>query len=98
MLKNFFATVVLALTLVFVGAQDNTAEAGYRVVGIRTYLSIREEPSIYSRELARVSNGTILIQVVGRDENAPIERNGFWMVEYNGIQGWASSRYLVRDY
>ena len=98
MLKKVFATMLFAVALVFIGAQDNTAEAGYRVVGISTYLSIRAEPSVYSRELARVPNGTILIQVVGRDENAPIERNGFWLVQYNGIEGWAHSRYLKRDY
>ena len=96
MFKKFFATMLLAVTLVFIGAQDNTAEARFQVVGIRTYLSIREEPTIYSRELARVPNGTILNHYIGgRDSSRPIGSNGFWMVGYRGIQGWASSQYLV---
>jgi len=35
MLKKFFATMLLAVTLAFIGAQNNTAEANWQVVGIR---------------------------------------------------------------
>jgi len=52
MLKKFFATMLLAVTLVFVGAQDNTAEArevfmGYYSDGSAVYLlteTIEESP------------------------------------------------------
>ena len=93
MLSEFFAAVVLAVTLVFIGAQDNTAEARFQVVGIRTYLSIREEPTIYSRELARVPNGTML--GADRDDAAFYPRNGFVHVNYGyNSWGWAAERYL----
>ena len=96
MLSKIFAAVVLAVTLVFVGAQTNTAEAnqGFQVVGIRTYLSIREEPTTYSHELARVPNGTILYCRYDRGGHIILQSNGFYGVFYNGIEGWASSRYL----
>ena len=94
MLSKFFAAVVLAVTLFFVGAQTNTAEANWQVVGIRTYLSIREEPTTYSHELARVPNGTILYCRYDRGGHIILQSNGFYGVFYNGIEGWASSRYL----
>ena len=91
MLKKFFATILLAVTLVFVGAQNNTAEAAIQVVGIRTYLSIRESPSVYSRELARVPNGTIFYEIFD-DQRAAAA--GFFAIRYNGIYGYVSSRYV----
>ena len=62
------------------------------VVGIRTYLSIRSEPSVYGRELARISNGTR----VGIHEG--YGRNGFYYVSCwwgnNFITGYAHSSYI----
>ena len=87
MLKKIFATMLLAVTLFLVSGQDNTAEARYQVVGIRTYLSIRESPNVYSRELARIPNGTILYEW-------GYSSNGFAGVEYQGIYGYASLNYL----
>jgi len=90
MFKKIFAAGLLAITLIFVGGQNNSAEARdpvWEVVGIRTYLSIREYPTVNSRELARVPNGTFL-------GAAGDITNGFAYVYYEGIYGWASITYL----
>ena len=67
----------------------------YQVVGIRTYLSIRESADVNSREIARVPNGTILEPVFtgGRNPKNPFT-NGFAMVYYRGMKCWAADRYL----
>lgn len=75
----------------FCRRQNNFAEArdpSWQVVGIRTYLSIREYPTVNSRELARVPNGTYL------SWGGAADSNGFVSVYYNGIYGWASRTYL----
>ena len=90
-MKKLLSVMLLAVAIIFVGAQNNSAEArgqALKVVGIRTYLSIREYPTTYSRELARIPNGTILLDTYGRE-------NGFASVNYNGIYGWASLTYLM---
>lgn len=86
-MKKFFAVAFLLATMFFIGVQNNVVEARWQVVGIRTYLSIRESPSVYSRELARIPNGTILYDR-GR------EANGFAAIEYQGIYGWVSFNYI----
>ena len=88
-MKKLLSVMLIAVALIFVGGQNNSAEArGYwQVVGIRTYLSIREYPTVNSRELARIPNGTILSDEGGR-------ANGFASVSYNGIYGWSSLTYL----
>ena len=91
-MKKLLSVMLLAVVIFFAGGQNNFAEAardfsGWQVVGIRTYLSIREYPTINSRELARIPNGTILSDEGGR-------ANGFASVSYNGIYGWASLTYL----
>ena len=91
MIKKFFATMLLAVTFALTGIQTNTAEAAIQVVGIRTYLSIRESPSVYSRELARVPNGTIFYEVFD-DQRAAAA--GFFAIRYRGIMGYVSSRYV----
>ena len=73
---------------------------GGRVVGIKTYLSIREEPSVYSREVMRIPNGTELLL---RDAG-PVSRTGWWQVisvKFNGREysdtvalGWISAKYV----
>lgn len=98
-MKKFFAAMLLAVTIIFVGAQDNKAEAWrYQVVGISTYLSIREEPNANSREIARVPNGTILepalyYSSISRQWKASYT-NGFAGVVYRGMNCWAADRYL----
>ena len=90
-MKKLLSVVLIAVALIFVGAQNNSAEARgdncWQVVGIRTYLSIREYPTVNSRELARVPNGTWLGEAGGIS-------NGFAYVYYDGIYGWASLTYL----
>ena len=71
---------------------------GGRVVGIRTYLSIREEPSVYSREIMRIPNGADLTLRFTGDQN-------WWQVisvRFNGREysnpapaiGWVSAKYV----
>ena len=63
------------------------------VVNIRTYLSIRSEPSVFSAEKARISNGTRL----GIDGNSTI--NGFYKVfcwwGNSFVWGYAHSDYIA---
>ena len=99
MLKKFFGVMILATVLIFVGGQNNKAEAWrYQVVGISTYLSIRAEPDVYSREIARVPNGTILEPVFTysslKGYSVNLFTNGFANVYYRGMQCWAAQRYL----
>lgn len=92
-MKKILSVMLLAVTLILVSGQDNQAEANWQVVGISTYLSIREDPSIYFRELTRVPNGTILGS--DRDDAAFYPRNGFVHVNYGyNSWGWAAERYL----
>ena len=98
-MKKILSVMLLAAMIIFVGGQDKKAEAWrYQVVGISTYLSIRAEPDAYSREIARVPNGTILEPVFtsginGRNPKNPFT-NGFAMVYYRGMRCWAADRYL----
>ena len=104
MLKKVLSVMLFATILIFVSGQNNQAEAWrYQVVGIRTYLSIREEPNIYSRELARVPNGTLLEPWLYyssfRGYSVAHFTNGFSGVIYRGMTGWAADRYLEQvDY
>ena len=58
------------------------------VVNISTYLSLRENSSTYSRELARLPNGTKL-SVVSRDT-----KNGFYFVWCYAGAGYVHSNYV----
>jgi len=114
MLKKFFATMLLAVTLILVSGQDSQAGTktnfvapntlnntfvnltagrggeGYEgvVVNIRTYLSIREQPSKYAREIARIPNGTIL-----RIHSASTQ-NGFYSIDCYAGFGYVHSAYV----
>jgi len=89
MIKRIVLMMVLTVALIFAGAQDNQAEAaGGYVSGIRTYLSIRESPSVYSRELARIPNGTYL-QIYHREGSFY-----YVYVEYCRVYGYAHASYV----
>jgi len=106
LVRKILVAMLLAVALVFVGGQANQAEAqdlDYNlinltsehgrdaiVVNIRTYLSIREAPSTYSRELSRIPNGTGLTII---DFNYGSD---FYYVEvdYSGIRGYAHKSYV----
>ena len=63
------------------------------VVNIKTYLSVRANPSVYSRELDRIPNGTRL----GILDNGSVD-NGFYNVFYwgnnNNYFGYVHSSYV----
>jgi|GEM_PF-2526700 len=90
-MKKIFATLLLMATLFVTGVQANVAEAAIQVVGIKTYLSIRERPNVNSRELARVPNGTIFYEIFD-DQRAAAA--GFFAIKYKGIYGYVSERYV----
>lgn len=65
---------------------------GGRVVGISTYLSVRERPSVNSREVMRLPNGTTLtLRFIG-------DQNWWQIVAINGNYcdgiGYVSARYI----
>ena len=95
LVKRVILAMFLAFTMLFIVGQDNQAEAhdgyvsGY-VINIRTYLSIREYPSTYSQELARISNGTYI-------EVDLYRRSGdfyFVYVPSYLVSGWAHRAYI----
>ena len=93
MVKKCAVTMLLVMALMLVGSQNNQAEAeagsdGW-VVNIRTYLSIRESPSVHSRELDRIPNGTY-VYVLNRVGD-------FYYVEYGknmSKTGYAYYKYI----
>lgn len=104
-MKKIFAAFLLVVAIAFVSpvqAQSNfnfdenfqilttgRAPEGI-VVNITTYLSVREGPSVYSRELDRIPNGT---RVAVTDSS-----NGFYYIFYwgnsNNYWGYAHSSYI----
>ena len=101
-MRKVIAAMLLAFSLVFIGGQANQAEAfSYpaHVVGIRTFLSLRAEPSVYSRELTRIPNGAYLDVLAVDGEHLPsiVISNGFYEVAYRGMTGWAHSDYIHID-
>ena len=60
------------------------------VVNIRTYLSLRERPSVYSRELARIQNGTMLTV----NTMVPAPPSDWALTWYNGIEGYVNWAYI----
>ena len=94
-MRKVIVAMLVAFSLVFIIGQSNQAEAhNARVVNISTFLSLREEPSTYSRELARIPNGAYVEIVHDRGSLGPIISNGFYLIKYNGITGWAHSNYI----
>ena len=77
----------------FANLTASVAYYGY-VVNIRTFLSLRESPSIYSRELARIPNGTRLTVMFFENSNT----GDFYRVRYNGMSGYAHKNYIQIDY
>ena len=63
---------------------------GGRVVGIKTYLSVREQPTVHSREIMRLPPGAKLtLRFTGNQD-------WWWVVEYNGMWeiGYVSAKYI----
>ncbi len=61
-----------------------------RVVNIKTFLSIRAEPTVYSREVLRIYNGESLsVTWIG-------DPNWWYVVYYQGMRnlGYVNSRYI----
>ena len=94
-MKKVIVAMLLTFAMIFVGGQINQAEANTAsVINIRTFLSLREEPNTYSRELARIPNGAY-VEIIHPDGSlGPIVNNGFYLIKYNGITGWAHSNYI----
>ena len=66
-----------------------------RVVGIKTYLSIRERPSVNSREIMRIPNGAKLTLLASGDPNwFYVTSVKFNSGEYYDVSGYVSARYV----
>ena len=87
-MKKFFAVTALAICLIASTAlASNAIIATYFVVNCKESITLRDNPSVYARELAQISLG----QAVGFIEDAP---NGFCKVNYDGLVGYALADYL----
>ena len=68
-----------------------------RVVGISTYLSVREQPSVNSREIMRIPNGSQLVLRFFGDQDwwevLTINGNYYGVNPGDGI-GYVSARYV----
>ena len=72
---------------------------GGRVVGIRTYLSLREYPNVNSRELMRIPNGAELsLRYTGNQDwwqVLAVTFNGqTYTNDYSSGIGWVSAKYV----
>ena len=86
-LNKNFSEKVLPLSYIY----------GGRVVGISTYLSVREQPSANSREIMRIPNGTKLtLRFFGNQEWwAVLSINGSTYGVQPGVEiGYVSARYV----
>lgn len=105
-MKKFFSIMLLSAIMIFSNATaqadfDLNKDFNFqlvpmsfiysgRVVNISTYLSVRERPTVNSREIVRIPNGTRLTL---RD-SGPVYNTGWWEVlsinspGYEGFEGY----------
>ena len=89
MVKKFFATILVAATLVAVGGQFNRAEAYWGlVVNCREWISLRSYPSTEAPRRTTIPLG----EWVWIYNNS--YTNGFLEAEYNGMRGYVLSAYI----
>ena len=90
-MKKFFimATLIVTFTSAMAFANDKVISTMY-VVECNQSITLRDAPSIYANELAQIPLG----QAVGFIENAG---NGFYKINYDGLIGYALSKYLSAD-
>lgn len=90
-MKKFIALIALTICLITSTALANSnIVATYFVVNCRESITLRAEPSVYSRELAQIPLG----QAVGFIENVNAD---FCKINYDGIVGYALREYLSPD-
>ena len=94
MVKKFFATFLLAATLLIIGGQNNRAEAYWAVVvNCRDRINLRSYPSTEAPRLAQIPLGEWVW--IYNDSYT----NGFLMAEYGGMRGYVLNAYVkyVKD-
>lgn len=92
MVKKFFATFLLAVTLFIAGGQSQAEAYWAVVVNCREWISLRSYASTEAPRLAQIPLG----EWVWIGGNAG---NGFSSAEYNGISGYVLTAYTkyVKD-
>lgn len=94
MIKRFLAAIVLAVSLLVVGGQDNRAEAYWGVVvNCREWITLRSYPSTEADTVTRIPLGEWVWI------NRGYYHDGFYSAEYNGMQGYVLAAYIkyVKD-
>ena len=88
MLKKVLLTMVLAVSLLVIGGQDNRAEAYWGlVVNCREWITLRSYPSTEAESLAQIPLGE-WVRIRGR------ARDGFLAAEYDGQYGYVLAAYI----
>ncbi len=89
MLKKVVATMLLAFTLVVVGAQFNRAEAYWGlVVNCREWISLRSYPSTSAPRITTIPLGEWVWI------NRGYYQDGFLSATYNGMNGYVLDAYI----
>lgn len=94
MLKKMFLTIMLAVSLLVIGGQNNQAEAYWGVVvNCREWITLRSYPSTEAESLAQIPLGDWVWIHRG------YYNNGFYSAEYEGMQGYVLAAYIkyVKD-
>ena len=87
MKKIFTLTLAIICLIASSAIARNNIIATYFVVNCRESITLREEPSVYAREITQIPLG----QAVGFIGNAG---NGFYKINYDGLVGYALAEYL----
>lgn len=106
-MKKVFSVMLLAVALVFGLNQNNQAEAttsrqvAHVVSSNIDFLALRSGPSVNYPMLLKIPPGARVIVTFGGIDSwgqqgwADYDDN-FLSVEYNGVEGYAHGRYLIR--
>ena len=92
--KKFLAVFLLAVSLMFIQAQDNKAEAYWGVVvNCNEWITLRSAPSTEAYGLTTIPLGEWVWI------NSGYYNNGFYSAEYNGMKGYVLAAYIkyVKD-
>lgn len=90
MLKKLLLTVMMAVSLVAISGQDNSAEAYWgMVVNCRESITLRTYPSTEADEILQIPLG----DWVWIDNN--YYNNGFYLADYNGYHGYVLAAYIT---
>lgn len=89
MLKKMILTIMLTVSLLAIGGQNNQAEAYWgMVVNCREWITLRSYPSTEAESLAQIPLGEWVWI------NRGYYHDGFYSAEYNGRHGYVLAAYI----